>query len=111
MLDINYKGYTIKVRSQLLSHGKWEPLAMVWWQEEDMPLAEPIASGELQGTEDLADAVGLKLAISLAKHDGSSDRPIHVLNCRAGPRKCFLLRGFGYIIGINSLTANLHCSF
>ena len=45
MLDIDYKRYTIKVRSQLLAHGKWEPLAMVWWQEEDMAIAEPVASG------------------------------------------------------------------
>lgn len=62
MLDISYKGYTIKVRSQLLPHGTWEPLAMVWWQEDNMAIADPIASGELQDTEAVADAVALKLA-------------------------------------------------
>jgi hypothetical protein len=61
MLDISYKGYTIKVRSQPLPHGTWEPLAMVWWQEDNMAIAEPIASGELQDTEALADAVVLML--------------------------------------------------
>jgi hypothetical protein len=34
---------------------------MVWWQKEDMAIAEPIASGELQDTEALADAVALML--------------------------------------------------
>ena len=63
MLDISYKRYTIKVRSQPLPHGTWEPLAMVSWQEDNMSIGEPIASGELQDTEALADAVGLKLAM------------------------------------------------
>jgi hypothetical protein len=63
MLDIDYKGYSIKVRSEPLTNLQWEPRAMVSWREEDMPLAEPIASGELQDTEALADAVGLKLAM------------------------------------------------
>jgi hypothetical protein len=62
MLDMNYEGYTIKVRSQLLPHGTWEPRAIVQWREDNMNMGEPLASGELQVTEDLADAVALMLA-------------------------------------------------
>ena len=62
MSDVLYKGYTIKLRSQPLSGGMWEPLAMVWWQEDNMRLAEPIASGELQDTEPLANVLILERA-------------------------------------------------
>ena len=63
MSDFSYKGYTIKLRSLYdPMRTKWEPLAIVWWNEEDRKIGHPIASAELQDTEALADAVALKRA-------------------------------------------------
>jgi hypothetical protein len=61
MPDVSYKGYRIKVRSQPLPTGKWEPLAMVWWNEETKSIGQTI-SGESQDTEALANAVALERA-------------------------------------------------
>ena len=61
MPDVIYKGYTIKVQSQLLPTGKWEPMAMVWWNEDIKNIGQTI-SAELQDTEALANAVALERA-------------------------------------------------
>jgi hypothetical protein len=61
MLDVSYKGYTIKVQSQSLPTGKWEPMAMVWWNEETKSTGQTI-SGESQDTEARANALALERA-------------------------------------------------
>jgi hypothetical protein len=59
--DVIYKGYTIKVQSQSLPTGRWEPMAMVWWNEDIKNIGQTI-SGEVQDTEALANAVALERA-------------------------------------------------
>jgi hypothetical protein len=61
MPDVTYKGYTIKVQSQSLPTGQWEPMAMVWWNEDIKNIGQTI-SGESQDTEALANAVALEQA-------------------------------------------------
>jgi hypothetical protein len=61
MPDVIYMGYTIKVRSQSLSTGQWEPMAMVWWNEDIKNIGQTI-SAEPQDTEARANAVALERA-------------------------------------------------
>jgi hypothetical protein len=61
MPDVSYKGYTIKVQSQLLPTGNWKPMAMVWWNEETKSIGQTI-SGESQDTQARANAVALARA-------------------------------------------------
>jgi hypothetical protein len=63
MSNVIYKNYTIKLRPEFRSEsGKWEPFAMVGWQEHHISIGHPISSGELQDTEILANALALERA-------------------------------------------------
>ena len=62
MSDVICKNCTIKLSSEFRSDsGKWEPFAMVWWEEGHISIGHVIA-GELQDTEALANGVALERA-------------------------------------------------
>jgi hypothetical protein len=63
MSDVVYKSYTIKLRSLYDPVKiKWQPLAIVWWDEEFKKIGYPIVTGELHVTEARAKAVALERA-------------------------------------------------
>ena len=80
MSDVIYKGYTIKLRSALQLRGtKWEPFAIVWYNDGELSIGHPLAIEALQDTEALANAVALEVAKSWVDARESRNPPHSML--------------------------------